>query len=462
MNMQAKPNPLGIPVSRSVASTQQIPEQKSKIELLLDCEAAMRSASTAEELSYLIVNEWRLINNAKQIYSLEKGLSGTFRVAFASDITKVDPRSPLCTEIAGLVQTGLQGKPANEWHDIGLDGLVIDGAPFAFRHSMAANISCRGEAASRQILALAPAPYSEADRIITARLASTAAHAYWAMLPKRKTKFKTTNKSRLAAFLATAAILAGFIPVPLSILAPVEIVAMKPFIAAAPLSGVIDGIDVAPNSLVNAGDALFRLNDVELKSTLDIAQKSVAVAEARVRRAQQGAGASTELRREVGIAQSELAMSLAERDAALARLERTIVRAPNAGVVMFNRKEDWIGKPVSTGERILEIADPKAVEASIEVGLADSIVLNNPQAIILFMDSDPLRPVSATFRSAGYQSQFARNQQLAFPVRATLETGHKDLRIGQRGTAQIRAQRVSLAYFLFRRPLAALRQMVGL
>jgi HlyD family secretion protein len=461
MNMQHKPNIVGEPI-QTIKMPPAAPQQKSKIELLLDCEALMRDVSSPEELSYLLANDWRPIINAKQIYVIEPNSTGVFRVAYTSDVTSVDPRAPLCTKLCELVQSALSEISVNQWQAVPLNGLAIDHRDFPYPHAIAAPLAYKDQPITRQVVALANVPFTDSDRLIAARLGTTAAHAYWAMSNKGKRVFRMTNKRKLATIAAVSFCLLGFIPVPLSILAPTEIVAQNPFIAAAPLSGVIESIDVEPNSAITAGTILFRLNDVELKSTLDIAQKSVAIAEARLRRAQQGAGASTELRREVGISQSELAMSIAERDGALARMERTVVRAPYDGVVMFNRKEDWIGKPVSTGERILEIANPKLIEASIEVGVADSIVLDSTQSITLFLDSNPLKPISAAFKSAGYQATPTRDQQLAFPVRATITTDQPNLRIGQRGTAQMRAQKVSLAYFLFRRPLAALRQKAGL
>lgn len=436
--------------------------QKSKIELLLDNEAAMRNADDVSDLSYLIVNEWRPIIQAAQIYLLEHTAAGVLRVSFASDVTNVDPRSPLCVTLADIAKQKLEGKVVNEWHDVHLENENFEARSFPYHYGLTAKIAFKNNPKSRYILALSPTPFVDNNRVIASRLGVTAAHAFWAMSPKMKRSFRSFRKVHLGLGLFVGALMLGFFPVPLSILAPIEIVAKDPFIAAAPHSGVIEMIVVEPNSTVVAGTILFHMNDTELRNTLDIAQKSVAVAEARLRRAQQGASASADLRREVGIAQSELALSAAERDGALARLDRTVVRAPYDGVVMFNQKQDWVGRPVSTGERILEIANPKDIEASIEVGLSDSIVLDSPNAITLFLDSNPLKPVAATFKSAGYQSQLARNEQLAFPVRAAIETVDSNLRIGQRGTAQIRGQKVSLAYFLFRRPLAALRQKVGL
>jgi pyruvate/2-oxoglutarate dehydrogenase complex dihydrolipoamide acyltransferase (E2) component len=253
------------------------------------------------------------------------------------------------------------------------------------------------------------------------------------------------------------------IPVPMTVLAPAEIVAENPVVIAAPLDGVIRSIDVDPDSTVKPGDVLFHMHDSELRSAYEVARKGADVAEARWRRAQQGASISPDLRREAGLAEAEFEAAAAQRDAALSRLERSVVRADAGGTAMFNNKDDWAGKPVSTGERIIAIADPQRVEARIELGLADSIVLENPRHVTLFLDSNPLEPVNATFLSAAYQAMPTRNNTLAFTVRAKPQADavHR-LRIGQRGTAQIRSDKVSLAYFLLRRPLSILRQRVGL
>ena len=50
---------------------------------------------------------------------------------------------------------------------------------------------------------------------------------------------------------------------------------------------------------------------------------------------------------------------------------------------------------------------------------------------------------------------------LAYVVRAALVPGHNFPRIGLRGTAKIYGERVTLFYYLARRPLAAARQFLG-
>jgi hypothetical protein len=47
-------------------------------------------------------------------------------------------------------------------------------------------------------------------------------------------------------------------------------------------------------------------------------------------------------------------------------------------------------------------------------------------------------------------------------VRATIEPGQKLPRIGHRGTAQLIGEWVPLGFYLFRRPIAAARQYLGM
>ena len=470
MNGAPPPKPVlpksGLPKNVVALPAPDTPEapKKSKIELLLDCEAAMRDVSDAQELSYLIVNEWRQLVPAQQIFLFEPDLRGKFQLTHASDVTKPDPRAPLCRNLADMVAANRANADQSRSCALSLDTLDTGGEPFAFKHALLHAIGHAKSAKERYVVTAFANPPGDGDRVILDRLAPTAAHAFALQDQSGSKPWRTRLSShRMPWLLLAAVLLFGMIPVPMSVLAPVEIIAADPFIAAAPLDGVIKSIDVEPDSPVQPGDILFHMHDSELRSSYEVARKSADVAQARWRRAQQGASVSPELRREAGLAEAEYAAAAAQRDATLAKLERSIVKAEASGTAMFNNKSDWVGKPVSTGERIIEIADPSRIEAHIELGLADSVVLDRPEHVTLFMDSNPLSPVDATYISAAYRAVQTRNNTLAFTVRAAPQPQAKHiLRIGQRGTAQIRSTKVSLAYFLLRRPLSMLRQRIGL
>ena len=157
------------------------------------------------------------------------------------------------------------------------------------------------------------------------------------------------------------------------------------------------------------------------------------------------------------------ALALAERDAAARRLAMVEVRAHKAGVVLFESREKWKGRPVSTGERVMKIADPSQVRFGIDLAVEDSIILSGNAPVKVFLDADPLNPINGRVTTTSYAAELSEREQLVFPLRAEAIDGATDqLRIGLKGTAQLYGERVPLWFYLFRKPLSFLRQYFGL
>ena len=130
-------------------------------------------------------------------------------------------------------------------------------------------------------------------------------------------------------------------------------------------------------------------------------------------------------------------------------------------MLLYTDKTDWLGKPVTVGERIMEIADPDQVELKIFLAVDDAIVFDDQIDLDVFLDHQPLKSVAAKIITANYHAERTPGGLLAFRISAKFLDGSTQFRIGQQGTAKIYGQRVPLAYFLFRRPLSALRQAIG-
>lgn len=255
----------------------------------------------------------------------------------------------------------------------------------------------------------------------------------------------------------------GFVPVSMTALAPVEVSPQKALVVTAPVDGVIENILVEPNAVVMKDQPLVRMADTVLKNRLEIAEREVSVAEAKIKKASQLAFVDIRGRHELGVAQAELQLRHAERDYARQLLERSVIKAERDGVAFFTDPKELIGRPVVVGERLMELADPQRLEFRIDLPVADSIVLNDGVRVKVFLDSDPLNPVEARLLRADFQARPRENQQLAFRLiaeRAATDT--RPLRLGVRGTAQIYGNHVSLAFYLFRRPISAARQWFGL
>ena len=146
----------------------------------------------------------------------------------------------------------------------------------------------------------------------------------------------------------------------------------------------------------------------------------------------------------------------------MARIE---IRAASDGVVVFADINDWLGKPVITGERVALLGDPQSAGVMIWLPVADAIETEPGAPVRLFLQVAPLEPLQASLSQTGYQATLSPDGIASYRLRArfdglTPEQGEL-ARIGLRGTAKIHGDRATLGYYLFRRPLAALREWLG-
>lgn len=155
---------------------------------------------------------------------------------------------------------------------------------------------------------------------------------------------------------------------------------------------------------------------------------------------------------------------IAEKQAELAfiseQLDRARVVAPRDGVALFDDPSEWIGKPVTVGERIMRIASPEDVEIEAWVPLADAIPLGENAGLTLHLNASPLAPVAATLRYLAHDAVQRPDGNYAYRLRARLD-GATEHRVGLKGTARLNGRWVPLGYWMLRRPLASLRAATG-
>ena len=194
-----------------------------------------------------------------------------------------------------------------------------------------------------------------------------------------------------------------------------------------------------------------------------MAGQGVSVAEARYQQNLRTSFSDPSAKRELSIAQSELQLKAGEYDYAQELLKNTRVTAGASGLVIFADKDTWTGRPVTIGERIMRIADPSKVEVTINLAVADAIVLQEGASVELYLDSNPLQPVEAKLTSASFHAQPDGLGVLSYRVRAEFapQVAQNPPRIGLRGTAKLYGEEVTLGYYLMRKPLSAIRQWTG-
>jgi HlyD family secretion protein len=132
---------------------------------------------------------------------------------------------------------------------------------------------------------------------------------------------------------------------------------------------------------------------------------------------------------------------------------------------VFGDSNDWRGRPVAAGERLLLLADPKELGVVIHVAVPDAIAIEPGAEMRLFLHVAPLTPLDGKVIETGYQALLSPDNIASYRIRAKLEVApeNKDInRIGFKGTAKLYGPKVALGYLLFRRPMATVREWLGL
>ncbi len=441
------------------------PNSNSALLTLLRVEAEARSLDDPRKLVHLITNETRKLARARQVFVLKRSRAGSLVVEAVSSIDVVDRNTPLVRWIERLVK--------RLGDDSGLDALREFSLPaycddrdeeantYPFRNFLWVPLQLRDGTVFAGILAAREQVWLDADNIVAKRLAGCFAHAWSALTGTRALSRAGARKKYLALTAAMLVIALMALPVPMTALAPAEIVPRDAFVVAAPIDGTVRQVRVQPNSKVKQGDALLSMEDVRLRNELIIAENQVIVAEAKLKRSSQAAFADAEARRELRLAMSELQLRKAERDYARDLMAKTSITAERTGLAVFGSAKDWIGRPVKTGEKIMEIADPGKIEVRIDLAVKDAIVLANGAPVKLFLDADPLNPISATVTQASHEAKEVASGVLSYRLTGDLAADQPLPRIGARGTAQVSGQDAALFFYLFRRPISFLRQRFG-
>jgi hypothetical protein len=463
LKQPSKPQTANVDITSAPKSNES--GQSAAVLALLRLEGEARQVKTVAELAILIANEMRPILKARQIFVLSGSMAKQWTVVSGSGLAKVDPNVPLIQWIAQTVE--------RLKNDAGLDGnreFVMQSYSdennetarlYPFREALWFPLKDKTGAMFAGVLLLRDQPWLAGDHVLASRLSQAFSHAwYWTATNNR---FQPSFKIKpLPVGLGCVALLAvALFPVSMTTLAPLEIAPRDAVIVTAPLDGVIEGIPIDANSAVKVGDTIVRFADTNLRNKLAVAQREVQVADAKVKKTLLLAVNDMRGRHELAIARAELTVKTAERDYAQDLFGRSEIKATANGLALFGDKRDMLGKPVSVGEKIMEIADPQHVELRVDVPVSDAMILQNGARVKVFLDSAPLTPLEATVVHADYQAKTHEAGILAFRVIAKLTDTATVPRLGIRGTAQIYGDKVTFFFYVFRRPIAGLRQWIG-
>jgi len=445
-----------------------------ELQVLIQLLRRARQSQTKAELAFVMVNETRQLATYRQAVVWEKA-NGVIAVSGRPDFDKNSPyvqwMNRLAKELAKSPETRVAtrnhmgkkpvgnpiGHGAVHWADQWDDWLP----PYCLSLVLKKNASDKD--ALLWLILACDAPPDKTEPL------EELAHAYghaWDALSRPFLPFpglgKLTRKkaARVGLIIAVALVLA--LPVRLSVLVPAEVAAKDPFPVCAPLNGVIDQFHVKPNASVTKGQPLFDLEKTFLENRLHLARTTLKVARAEHERAAQLALFNDKSKLDLKTLQGRLTQKKAEVAYVESLLKRIRVAAQKDGVALFQDVFFWQGRTVDIGEKVLTLADPGQVELVLFMPVADAIPLEPGARVTLFLNMAPARPLTGTLNSISYRPQAHKDNQISYRLKSSLETDGNCPRIGLTGTAKVYGEKVTVFYYLFRRPISALRCRLGI
>ena len=440
-------------------------DKNIKIARLIGLEKKSREARTQDELNFVVVNETRQIFDFVNSYLLLKTPTDKYHVKAVSDLATVDRTAPLVTFVENIIndQTSSNLKEIQNFEvDKISRSLKIKKPKNIPDNILLIPIFSPQRGLQGFLITTRNEKFNDNEVELARHLSLTYGHAYNTFLTdfsiKDFLKKNFTGKRSWIIILSIIFIL--IIPIKITSTAPVEVVPKNPRLITAPFDGVVKNIIVNNNDKINSGDLLIQIEDTDLKNSFNLAKQSLQVAEKELLRSRQFSFSNNEEKARLAELMAQVDLKKAEVESTSERLKNSKIYSDKDGIAIVDQKNNWQGRPVSVGEKIITIANPEKVEFLIWLPVKDSLIIKENTDVKVFLDINPIKPLKGKLKRASYQSSLSPEEVLSYQISASFE-GEEIPRIGLRGTAKIYGSRVTLFYYLFRKPITFVRQLIG-
>ena len=441
--------------------------QLLRLGALLQLEQRARAAGR-KELEFLMVNDTATVVSYQQAALWRKHPAGGSALVL-SGVAVADAGAPYRIWLDRAIAVIVQGEQATNLHALGATDLPEALArewpewfppnalwcPLARREGDLVGGLLLGRTdpwldGDRQLVEMLSGSYAQS--LILSDTARPAGLSRWARLRRRP----------VLIGIVVALALVALVPTRQSVLAPAEIVPVDPAPVRAPSEGVVDALHVAPNEPVHTGQLLVSLDRTQLATRLAVAQKSLDMAKEEYADTAQAAMSDEKSKAKLAILASKVDQQQAEMSYDKDQLDRAEILAPADGIAVFDDSNEWAGKPVALGERIMLIASPTDTQLEIQVPAADVVTFAMGSEVVFFSNLAPDSPSRGLLTFASYSSAATADGVLSHAFRAKLDAKEAPLRLGLKGTAKIYGPRRPLALWLLRRPIQLVREWLSL
>jgi hypothetical protein len=306
-----------------------------------------------------------------------------------------------------------------------------------------------------------PIPSPENLQLLATFLGPVYGSAWEKFMPKYWLRKMGLNRRKITFGALALLLLLLFIRVPLRVVAPCEVVPNDPYLITAPLDGIIKQIDVKAGQIVKKGAILFEYEKAVPLEELKVAEKEVQIAQAELNRASALGLSDEKSRAEVDVLSLKLQRKKIDLDIAKYRAGKLDSKAPDNGIVMINDPDEWRGKPVKEGEKVMIVSDPSKTKIRIWVPENDNITLDPESMITIFLNTNPAKSYRASLIYIANETTISDEHVPSFVAEANWVDTPPDLKLGLKGSAVLYGERVSLFYFMLRKPWASFRKFLG-
>ena len=267
---------------------------------------------------------------------------------------------------------------------------------------------------------------------------------------QRSKRFTELRRGRqLAWAVGVAGIVAAllFVPMPLrvggnTLLAPVRTVSVS---AAVP--GRVASVELDEGQRVTGGQVVARLDDREYRQQLGESRARAEVADRRVRQLE-----ASNNPRAAAVERAQLDRLRAEVALAEANLAETLLRAPEDGFLLTARVRELAGRRLEAGQVFCSLAALSPLEAEVSVPESEIRTVEPGQKAELKLNAYPDRVFYGEVTAVRPAAE-ERDGATVVIAHVLLENPELLLRPGMRGRGRIKAGKISLGHFLFRRPV---------
>ncbi len=253
----------------------------------------------------------------------------------------------------------------------------------------------------------------------------------------------------LAAGLALVGLL--FVPVPTRVGGHARLEGAVQRVLVAPADGFLGQVHVRPGDTVRAGQVLAELAEQDLQVERARWESQLAQHENAYSAAHAGAN-----RTQLVINQSRAAEAQAQLDLVNARLARTHITAPFAGVVIRGDLSQQLGAPLQQGSELMTLAPLDAYRVMVEVDERDIAAVQLGQAGTVALSALPWQTQAIRVSRITPMATVVDGRNV-YEVQAELESSGAELRAGLQGSAHITTGQAPALWNASRRLVQALR-----